>query len=508
MDGEPLAVLLVEDDPEDALLLRRMLDEVPNARIRLAHVPRLREALARLAAERFDAVLLDLSLPDSQGLETFEQLHAQAPQTPVVVLSGLDDEMVALRAVQEGAQDYLTKLRVDGPLIVRSIRYAVERQRAAHYHALLEERERLHEAVAYMSDGIVVADAQWRLTSANHAASLLLNLPEGAVGRLLLDDVLRPFALSVPLAQLHDSTERVDALEISRPGTAPPLYLDARLTRLPDDAGRPATLVLTVRDVTQERRDQRLRLDLLMVVSHKLRTPLAVLLAYLRLLGELPDRDLLVELRRAVEVCLGQAQRLDGLLSQLLELKAASSGDAEVRAEPTGIGAALDAALQEVRRGHRDVSLELSATIAPDAAYTDCGPEHLAFVLGRLLDNAAKFGDKQPVCVRVTTERTGGDWLRVTVADNGPGIPHEHHDRIFEGFLQIEHLPTGQVPGLGVGLHMVKRAVEAHGGTVTVQSQLGQGTAVSFTLPAAEAAAEARRRPTRRRPTDREGRAP
>ena len=498
MEADALVVLLVEDDADDALLLRGMLGDVPSSGIRLVHVLCLEEALAQLAAERFDAVLLDLSLPDSHGLETFHRLHAHAPQTPVVVLSGLDDEAVALQAVQAGAQDYLTKAHVDGPLIVRSIHYAVERQRAAHYQALLAERERFHEAVAHMSDGIVVADAQWRLISANRAACLLLHLPEDAVRRLRLDDVLRPFALSAPLDELHGSIARVDAFEISRLGTGPPLHLDARLNRLPDAAGRPATLVLTVCDVTQERRDQRLRLDFLMVVSHKLRTPLAVLLAYLRLLSELPDHQLVEELQRGLGVCLAQAQRLDELLGQLLELKGPAGREAEVAAEPTEVNAVLEEALEEVRLRYPDVRLELTTSIAPDARTSACNPEHLAFVLDRLLDNAAKFGDKDPVRLRVATERVGEDRLRVTVADNGPGIPHEHLDRIFEGFVQIEDLPTGQVPGLGVGLYLARRAVEAHGGTITVQSHLGQGTTFAFTVSAPRPAAPARRRAPRR----------
>jgi signal transduction histidine kinase len=127
--AEPIRLLLVEDDPNDALLLRRMLGGVRAARFALTHVERMALALARLADERFDVVLLDLSLPDSHGLETFSRVDAAAPTVPVVVLSGLSDEAVSVSAVQKGAQDYLVKGQVTGEVLVRAVRYAIERHR-------------------------------------------------------------------------------------------------------------------------------------------------------------------------------------------------------------------------------------------------------------------------------------------------------------------------------------------------------------------------------------------
>ena len=131
-----IKVLLVEDNPGDARLLREMLVEAAYALFKLTHVERLSEALKRLSEEAFDLVLLDLSLPDGQGLETFTTVHAQAPGVPIVVLTGLDDETLAVRAVQAGAQDYLVKGRVDGDLLMRAMRYAIERHRIMRGHRL------------------------------------------------------------------------------------------------------------------------------------------------------------------------------------------------------------------------------------------------------------------------------------------------------------------------------------------------------------------------------------
>src|SRR5687768_13072573 len=108
MSGRPIKVLLVEDNPGDALLLRETLADT-NAAIEWTHDQKLASALNRLDQERFDVVLLDLSLPDSHGIETFHKVRKRAPQAPVVMLTGLDDETTAVEAMSQGAQDYLVK---------------------------------------------------------------------------------------------------------------------------------------------------------------------------------------------------------------------------------------------------------------------------------------------------------------------------------------------------------------------------------------------------------------
>jgi diguanylate cyclase (GGDEF)-like protein len=128
---QPITVLLIEDDPEDADLLQEMLLERNTDWCEVEWVDHLQAGLERLAAGRADLVLLDLSLPDGHGLETFAQVHAQATGVPIVVLSGLDDEKLAVQMVQEGAQDYLVKGQADSHLLVRAMRYAIERKTAA-----------------------------------------------------------------------------------------------------------------------------------------------------------------------------------------------------------------------------------------------------------------------------------------------------------------------------------------------------------------------------------------
>ncbi len=138
MDTAQIKVLLVEDSRMDSRLICLYLGENAGTHFAITPVERVQEALRRLQGEKFDVILSDLSLPDSHGLETFQRLHAQAPTVPILVLSGSDDDALALTAVREGAQDYLVKGRFDPYLLSRAITYAIERQRV---ELVLQERE-------------------------------------------------------------------------------------------------------------------------------------------------------------------------------------------------------------------------------------------------------------------------------------------------------------------------------------------------------------------------------
>lgn len=129
MLDRPVRILLVEDNSADARMIRDYLARDPTFSFELETRERLGDGLERLAAGALDVVLLDLYLPDGRGFQVFERLHQQDPEIPIIVLTGLDDRELALRAVAGGAQDYLVKDEIDGRSLVRSIHYAIERGR-------------------------------------------------------------------------------------------------------------------------------------------------------------------------------------------------------------------------------------------------------------------------------------------------------------------------------------------------------------------------------------------
>ena len=148
------SVLLIEDNPGDARLIREMIAEAPDAPFHVNCAERLAQGLERLSAGETGLVLLDLSLPDSLGLETFAKVYAHSPTVPIIVLTGNDDQTLALSAVKSGAQDYLIKGRLDRELLLRSMQYSIERKRyqvqlehQANYDALtgLPNRNLLHD---------------------------------------------------------------------------------------------------------------------------------------------------------------------------------------------------------------------------------------------------------------------------------------------------------------------------------------------------------------------------
>lgn len=187
MNQEPINVLLIEDNPGDARLMRELLAEANDNVFNLEYAEWLSAGLARVISDDIDVILLDLSLPDSQGFDTFVKMHTQAPDIPILVLTGLDDADMAVKAVHEGAQDYLVKGGVSSEILVRAIRYAIERQQmlvkleqrvAERTRELAKANERLKELDRLKSK--FVSDVSHELRSPITNLSLYLDLLEHA----------------------------------------------------------------------------------------------------------------------------------------------------------------------------------------------------------------------------------------------------------------------------------------------------------------------------------------
>ena len=264
MNQTKIKALLVEDNPGDARLIREMLIESNGAGgIDMQHYSRLSEAIEYLGTNNTDVVLLDLSLPDSQGLDTLARLHTATMQSPVVILTGLNDEMLATQAVHEGAQDYLVKGQFDGDLLIHSIRYAIERHRLRieleeTRRQQLEMKDRflsrvshefrtplaaIHQFVTIMLDGLAgnLTPEQYdyleiTLNNVKQLRSMVDDLLEVTRAQT---DRLKICPQSVPLTKLISETmeaiQIADGKDISLlkqlPDDLPPVYADPNRVR-------------------------------------------------------------------------------------------------------------------------------------------------------------------------------------------------------------------------------------------------------------------------------------
>ncbi len=493
-----LDVLLIEDNPGDARLIALMLAEAGESRppVRLALADRLATGLARLATP-VDAVLLDLSLPDSQGLATFRALRAGALGVPIVILSGLADEALAVEAVAAGAQDYLVKDRVDGDGLLRALRYAIERQRAGEERRrLLAEAERLAAERAailgQIADGVLIADPAGRITFANATARRLYALAGadlrpgqaiGAHGPLTPDGEPYP-AAELPLARAltHGETVLATAWGLRRADGAT-LAIEGSATPVRGEDGTPLGAVLTFRDVTTERARARQQEEFFANASHDLRTPLAAIMASIGVvLANLPG-DFPAPLRRMVTHVDHAATEMARLVDDLLELARLEAGHARHAPVPGDLRAVAREAARAIEplvaaRGQR---LTVALPNTPVPALIDA--TRLGGALLNLLGNAQKYG-RAGGTIRLTLAVAGREAI-LSVSDDGPGIPHDDQRRIFERFYRPATVAARGVVGSGLGLPLVRATAERHGGRAWVESVPGDGATFRIALPLA-----------------------
>lgn len=363
---EQIRVLLIEDDSVDARAVCKMLSqtrgamEVRRGLFAMTAVDTLAPALELLARETFGVILLDLQLPDSDGLQTLADVRAVATTTPIIVLTGFDDEGLALRAIQQGAQDYLTKDDLDPRMLVRTIRYAIERKRS---EVQLDRINRELDEFAYL---------------ASH------DLKEPLRGIKAYCDILR-----------EDYGGKLDDAG------------QQRLVKLGDLCGRLENLI-------------------------------GDLLTYCRLGGVRPA---------ATGIELGE------IVDEVLET----------------LGPSIE------RRGAKVRVEGRLPTVTGD-------PMLIGIAISNLVANGLKFNQHPQPQVEIGCLPTAPPTL--FVRDNGIGIPPEHRESIFTIFRRLHG--RHQYDGTGMGLSIVQKIVQSHGGRIWVQSQPGAGTTFYFTLAASD----------------------
>jgi two-component system, sensor histidine kinase and response regulator len=367
----PLRILVVEDNPPDAAMIRVMLDE---DEFEVVVAPRIDEAIASIQRQRFDAALLDLSLPDVHGIEALHRLQDASPSLPVVIVSGDGDERVATAAVAAGAQDYLLKGHFTDAALRRQLRYAIERQ---------ELTDRL-------------------------AASI--------------DELERQRASVLQLNQLKN--------------------------------------------------------DLIAVLAHDIKGPLTSIVGFAELLEEGYLEG--TQATDAAHTIRTNAQRLATLANDVLELSRIEHGELEISDERVNVIELLEASA-EAHRVERPIVISSEV----QSAFVRGDEDRLRQVVDNLLRNAIKYSP-QELPIEVDIDAVGENF-RFTIRDRGMGIPPEDIPRLFERFSRASNARRAKIAGTGIGLFIVKMIVERHGGSIAVESKLGEGSTFTLTLPSIDA---------------------
>jgi PAS domain S-box-containing protein len=231
MDEKAIQILLIEDNPGDVRLIREMLRGVNGFRFEIYHADRLQAGLERLsppstAHSPLDVVLLDLTLPDSSGYETFTRLHRHPCNLPIVLLTGLDDEELGMRAIADGAQDYLMKNKLDDELLARALRYAIERKRAAD--ALRHSEQLFEKMYSGLRDAVLLFDADTRrIFDCNPAAAQIFGFQQDEIIQKKLESLFtNPRLGELHLSRLssqgyHELIGPLYEAEMQRKGNVP-----------------------------------------------------------------------------------------------------------------------------------------------------------------------------------------------------------------------------------------------------------------------------------------------
>lgn len=421
-----VSILLIEDSQPQAELIRQLLS-LDEQDYELVVRGTLEEGLERLSREAVDLVLLDLDLPDSKGEETFATVYAAAASMPVVILTGLNDEDLALRMVKQGAQDYLIKSQTDRITLSRTVRYAIERKMA--HEELRKARDEMEDRVAERTEALLEANAA---------------LEKEVAERRRADNALR-----------ESNRQLGQALEKLRE--------------------------------TQESVVQRERLHALGLmargVAHHLNNSLSPVVGFSEVLLQnqdvLDDREKTLRYLQMIHTSALESARVVSRLDTFHRER-----DGEERLDRVNLAAVLDAAVDVTEYRWRSQALARGITIAIEKNYelrpTVSGSKaELVEAMSNLIINAADALEEDGTIELILREDLGQ--AVIVVRDNGCGMSETVRRQCLEPFFS-----TKGPGGSGLGLGLVYGIVSRHGGLIEIESAAERGTAVSIVLPKSE----------------------
>lgn len=355
----------------------------------------------------------------------------------------------------------------------------LEQQQLLREAELKEQASRTITLFDRMIEGVIVLDTKGIIRLSNNAAASLFGFKNPAVGRSLIE-VVRHYEITAIISKLEMVSE-VLGHEIRIEGPNPVRFLQINALALRDREGMYDGAILVFHDLTRIRDLEVVRQEFVGNVSHELRTPLSLVKSAVETLID-GAKDEPKTLIRFLDIIERNANRLSLLIDDLLLLSALDSGRLQLQFQAVGLHAAIveiseDLSSAANRKGTKILNL------VDESIYAKADPNRLRQVLSNLIDNSIKYGQTEG-SIQISAS-VNDSMIEVRVADDGPGIPKESHARIFERFFRVDKARSREQGGTGLGLAIVKHVVQAHGGDVRVESELGKGSTFIFTLPLA-----------------------
>jgi C4-dicarboxylate-specific signal transduction histidine kinase len=487
MKGKALQILVVEDNAGDVRLLREMFSQEKPGSFHLTCVLRMREAEIHLAKGGVDVVLLDMGLPDEHGLDTLRRTQVAAPGVPVIVLTGLNDEILAAEAMKEGAQDYLIKGQIENRALPRALRHAIERRRMQAENDLIRELQsqaRVSSVLECTSDSIITISHDWILLYGNQKA--IQRLPDCEVGKNYWSCF--PGLISTPAEQyLRSAMEGRSDIKFET--YYAPYGRWSRVHAFPTDDG----LSIFFSDITEEKKMQdKLELEQLLRekriealshmaggLAHEINNPLAIIQGRANELKRLAvgDEPLAV---RARAVCENIIQTSDRAIKILRGLRGFGR---EASKDPMEFASIYEITNQclELQQARFDTgNIEVRLALEPDIPLLLCRETQIGQILTNVLNNAFDAtvqSDSVERWISLTAERAE-DNICIDVTDSGPGIEDHFKAHLMEPFFTTKELGLG----MGVGLSLSRAIAQDHGGTLALRKDT-EHTCFRLVLP-------------------------
>ncbi len=381
---------------------------------------------------------------------------------------------VALAALVAVHFAWRRRFRLAEQRLLRLQRETVE-SRAQEERVRAEVRNREEALLNSISEGILFLDAEGRITGANDALTRMLNPVGPPRGKTLLE-AFRLHQL-VDLATAVQQSGEARDMEITLPGARPRFFeVSGSTLRRPDGTG----IILTFHEITRMKQLENMRKEFVANVSHELRTPLTLIKGFAETLldGAMVDPN---SAQRFLTTIHRNAERLALIIDDLLTISSLESGRVALEKQTLRLHPLVQRVVAELLAQPSARPMQVENLVAAD--FVVCADlQRLQQVLTNLIDNALKYGHENGR-VTITARMLSDGGVQVSVADDGPGIPAEALERIFERFYRVDKARSREQGGTGLGLSIVKHIVQSHRGRVWAESEIEKGTTFHFTLP-------------------------